>query len=614
MASSLNQLNRFLDKWHHGAAVLLALFAFCMSALISERVYERLPHLEDELAYLFQARIFAGGQVVIDSPHPANSFWQPFVVDYEPTGKRFGKYTPGWPAVLAVGTLLGQEWFINAALAALVVALVFRLGKEIFNADVGLIAALLTAFSPAALLLNGSLMAHTAALFFSLLFVYGIWRIERGRQALRWGIVAGIGLGMLAATRPVTTLAIALPFIVWSGVRVGVALVAVLRGETSAGLRCWQMLAPLILLSCIALFFAASVPAFSAVATGDPGVNLYELVWGYDRIGFGECCGRNGHNVLKGFRHARYDLSLTSADLFGWQLDPITPELVAHLQNDADYFEATSFGFVLLPVGLALGMLGYSGAQGRRWRLLLIVIWTVGALAWSVLPVENHLPSIFSEQRMTDPAFSWFWVLLGLAWLYAPLVLLYRWRKSPQIPYTWLMAALVLGIVLIQMLYWVGSQRYSTRYYYEALAAAALLTALPLGWLAQRLSRPLTYALLLLISVAGLYHYSTPRIMALYGYNLIERELVDQVEARRQDERSVLVLVNGETSGDQRVRWRAYGALMGVTSPYLNSPIVVARDYGGRSREQLLMLFPDRQIIELFAVENKATFIDEPAP
>ena len=120
-----------------------------MSGLVSERVFERLPHLEDEMAYLYQARVFAGGNIVIDSPQPANAYWQPFVVDYSQTGKRFSKYTPGWSALLAIGVLPGYEHIINAFLATLTVALVYRLGREIFNPDAGIIAALLTAFSPA---------------------------------------------------------------------------------------------------------------------------------------------------------------------------------------------------------------------------------------------------------------------------------------------------------------------------------------------------------------------------------------------------------------------------------------------------------------------------------
>jgi hypothetical protein len=42
--------------------IALALFAFALSALLSRTVFERLPHLEDEMAYLWGARAIAGGQ------------------------------------------------------------------------------------------------------------------------------------------------------------------------------------------------------------------------------------------------------------------------------------------------------------------------------------------------------------------------------------------------------------------------------------------------------------------------------------------------------------------------------------------------------------------------
>src|SRR5688572_22943905 len=99
-------------------AVAMAFFAFTMSAEVSRTVFERYPHLEDEVAYLFQAQILARGHLVIDSPSPKQAFWEPFVVDHS-TGTRFGKYSLGWPALLALGVMLGQSWIVNAFLAAL---------------------------------------------------------------------------------------------------------------------------------------------------------------------------------------------------------------------------------------------------------------------------------------------------------------------------------------------------------------------------------------------------------------------------------------------------------------------------------------------------------------
>src|SRR5215207_44398 len=116
---------------HALVALLLVLAAFFMSALVSRTVFDRLPHLEDEVAYLYQARTYAGGNLVIDTPEPRRAFWMPFLLDQN--GHRFGKYTPGWSMQLALGVLMGQEWVINAFLAALTVAVVYRLGREIFN-------------------------------------------------------------------------------------------------------------------------------------------------------------------------------------------------------------------------------------------------------------------------------------------------------------------------------------------------------------------------------------------------------------------------------------------------------------------------------------------------
>jgi len=618
---------------HQLAALILVLFSFFMSALVSRSVFERLPHLEDEVAYLFQARIFARGQVVVDSPSPASSYWQPFIVDSDATGKRFGKYTPGWPALLAIGELLGQAWLINAFFAALTIALIYRLGSEIYNPDAGVFAAMLTAFSPMALLLNGTLMAHSAALFYASAFIYTYWRLERGRNAIRWGILAGLALGLLAITRPLTTLAIGLPFVVWSGIRLLWHLRDVGRKEFEPGLgqvvrtafkAIVPSLLPLLMLSALTLLLATAIPAFNLVATGDQSQNLYELVWDYDRVGFGPCCGRNGHTLEKGFRHARFDLSLTAADLFGWQLQPITPQLQEHLRTQSNYWPVIGFSFLLLPFGLLVGIFHQAqGWRAKRVRFGLFAVWSMVALIWVLLPLNLQTPLLGTTQTISqlfaldpglihEPHFSAMWLLLGMLWLLLPLSLFIRLRATPAVPYTWLLLSIVVGIVVVQMGYWIGSQRYSTRYYYEALTAAALLSALPLAWVAQRSSRVAIYGFVLLISVVSFYHYSTPRIMALHGFNNIDRQKLVELEQHRENDRPVLLIVKGENSGENRVRWRSYGVYMAVTSPFLDSDIVVARDFGRlNNRERILDQFPNREIIELQAVGNDAFFVED---
>lgn len=518
--------------YHHALALLLACFAFGMSALVSRAVFERLPHLEDEVAYLFQAKTLAGGHLTVPIPEPRRAYWQPFIVDYDETGRRFGKYPLGWPLLLAFGVLGGQAWLVNALLAAITVALVYRLGRELFGPDAGAIAAALTAFSPMALLLNATLMGHTAALWATVLFMYALLRVERGRHVLRWGALGGLALGLLIVNRPLTAVGVAVPFALYSVLR----LLATLRGG-------WRPFAwalrPLLVLGTLALAISTAIPLYNYAATGDPTKNLYTLVWPYDRVGFGECCGRSGHTLEKGIRHLRFDLSLMAADLYGWQLGSITPELQEHLRTQSGYWPLVGISWVLLPFGLLAG-------ARRRW--------------------------------------------------------------------TWLLALSALSLMTVHLAYWIGAQRYSTRYYFEALAALSIISALPLAWLARRGRRWPVYTVLALVLVHSLYAYSTPRITALYRFNEISRETLEGVVARRDSDRPVLVLVSGPDSGDRRVRWRALGALMAVTSPYLDSDIVGAWDtLRPGVRQAILARFPERQLIEMRAEGNFAYFVDSAA-
>ena len=540
-----------MKSFHSIATLGLIFFAFAMSALVSERVFERMPRLEDEVAYLFQAKTYARGQLVVETPEPRRAYWQPFVVDYLATGNRFSKYTPGWPMLLAFGVQMGQQWVINAFLASLNVALAYRLGRDLFNPDTGLIAAGLLAFSPMGLLLNGTLMGHTAALFGTTLFMLAYWRMEKRRHAVRWGVAAGLALGLVVITRPLTAIGISLPFILWSGARLLLDMIALKRQRTTQQALLQKTLYPLLALGMTTLLIAAIIPIYNVAATGDPAKNLYTLVWSYDRIGFGECCGRNGHTLEKGIRHVRFDLSLMAADLFGWQWQDV---------RDAGSHIATLI------------------ETGR--------------------PGTSINPALQEHLRTEGD----YWPLTGISWILLPFGLLVGWRRR----WTWLLAGAALGLVAVHLAYWIGSQRYSTRYYFEALTALSVLSALPLAWLAQHTRRRVVYGLLLAGLVYSLYVYSTPRIMALYGFNFISRETIEGVEARRTGDDPVLVIVSGEN-----VRWRALGALMSVTSPYLDSDIVMAWDsLQPGVREAIVERFPDREIVEMAAEGNQSWFVE----
>ena len=76
-------------------ALALSLLAVLAAYLVGDLVFEGIAHIEDEMAYVWQARAIAGGQLSLPSPPQPKSFLVPFVVDHN--GLRSGKYPLGWP-------------------------------------------------------------------------------------------------------------------------------------------------------------------------------------------------------------------------------------------------------------------------------------------------------------------------------------------------------------------------------------------------------------------------------------------------------------------------------------------------------------------------------------
>ncbi len=294
-----------LALWVGGASAALCLFAF-----------ERVPHVPDEVAYVFQAKLLGLGEIRLAAPPPAvlAAVDYDFVHAFE--GRWFSIFPPGWPAFLAVGVALGAGWLVNPLLAAACVPLAHRVFLGLTDrrtADVGIT---LMAVSPWWLGTSASLMAHTTTLFLMLAaWVLLLAAIERRRWAL--ALAAGGLMGLVFDTRPL------------DGVVVG----------TLTGLWCLMAPRPRPLgavvgygLGCI--LTGALLFPWHAALTGNPLKtpihNYFDQVHyeGSNRFGFAEDIGPrelwggidlyHGHGPLEALVHTHQNLHTLNVELLGF--------------------------------------------------------------------------------------------------------------------------------------------------------------------------------------------------------------------------------------------------------------------------------------------------------
>jgi hypothetical protein len=296
-------------------ALLISLMAVLAVFWISDHVYERIPHVEDEFAYIWQAQVFARGQAFLPSPPHPKLLVVPFVVDYH--GVRFSKYPPGWSLLLSLGILTGTASWVNSILAGLAIWLTFRLGQKIFDDPTALLAAGLMVTSPFFLLHSAEMGSHpwslVLCLFLTISWLDLFFENKKATHPVNapawikvW--VAGLSLGLLALTRPLTAIGVGIPFFMHG-------LTLLWRGEHTIRKQ-------ILSIGLITITIAALLPLWQYLLTGNLFQNLYALWWSYDRIGFGERIGTQPggyNNLFWAFNNLGLSLIEASYDVFGWK-------------------------------------------------------------------------------------------------------------------------------------------------------------------------------------------------------------------------------------------------------------------------------------------------------
>lgn len=188
--------------------LFLSFLSFLQFLLVHFVLIQGFPNSGDEQAFLFQARLFARGQFYLEDPiydraNPLNKYVAADAMD-DVGGRRFSKYDPGWPALLALGARLRVEWLVAPLLGAVTVFLLLsyvsrRIGADIIGATWWLIT--LCSFFSFSVANFGS-HTSTMALLFGVFVLYDHTFYERPAERSSWQLLTvGLLLGYCSLIR-----------------------------------------------------------------------------------------------------------------------------------------------------------------------------------------------------------------------------------------------------------------------------------------------------------------------------------------------------------------------------------------------------------------------------
>lgn len=315
-------------RWQLG----LFFFAALSQAAVALWVFEREPGTADAESMWFQARLFADGRILIPDSPPKGLFHM-FAILGQDTGvpQWCSMYPPGWPALWVPAVWAGMPWLVNPLIGGLLAIMIYRLGRDLIDEDVGRLASAMSLASPLVLLLGGTWYSHHPTALFMMLCFWGTARLMRG-DGDRFGWAAGLGFALGLLVRPTTAIALGGCF--------GLGVLVQWRGALNA----WR---GVLIAGALAGLGMVLLLAYYQGITGDPFTPGHEIGVPEVQVGFDEV----NHTPADGFDDTLERVSVINRVSLGWPLPALLLVFLGMLRGHR------WLGlWLLLPALLLLGM------------------------------------------------------------------------------------------------------------------------------------------------------------------------------------------------------------------------------------------------------------------